>query len=189
MDQLLKMKVDIARNALDDLVNELEKAVTPPPPPPPKPMSDEDLIEVRPTGAQAGGVVHLWPAPHPEITGENALGYAMRCARMIDPKTGAPYFPPNVLGALFLGIGSQPGDNLAMALDRWLYPEFWWDQAEVDRRAEIARAQAASGGGWAAMEAAYQDPNRGRAPQRNDRSTETPTPGPEIEVPLIPENG
>jgi hypothetical protein len=183
MDPVLMLRLEAWRKASADLMDSIEAVCAPPPKPVPKPMSAEDLIEVRPTGANGKNVVHLWPTPHPEITGENALGYAMRCAQMIDPATGAPYFPVNVLGALMLGVGSQPGDNLAMALDRWLYPEFWWDQAEVDRRAEIARAQAASGG-WAAMDAAYQDPNRHNAPQR----TETPTTGPEVEIPIVPEN-
>jgi len=149
MDQLLKMKMDIVRNALDDLLAEIEKRASPPPAPAPAPMSAEDLVEVKPTGLNGKGVVHLWPTPRPEITGENLLGYAMRCARSVDPKTGAPYFPANLLGALFLGVPMLPGESFAASLDRWLYPEFWWDAAETER--QRAAQDAAKNATWVAV--------------------------------------
>ena len=89
------------------------------------------MILVRPNGFNANGAAHLWPMPQPE-QGENGLGYCIRVSNMINPATGQPYFPPQVLGTLFLG--TPKASNFAEMADKFLFPELWWDQAEAERQ-------------------------------------------------------
>lgn len=90
------------------------------------------MIEVRPTGVYGEGKVRLYPTPRPEA--ENAWGYATRLAFTDNPDTGQRYVPLGIIPSFRF---AEPIGNFAEIVDRWLLPEDYWDQAELDRRKRI----------------------------------------------------
>jgi hypothetical protein len=103
-------------------------------------------VAVRPTGVNAKGVVHYWPAPAGE---GNAWSYVTRAASMINPLTEQPYYPPSILGVFLYsrwpqGLPNVP-ENYPIVADYNLYPELWWDQVEADRQQGMHDRDVAAG--------------------------------------------
>lgn len=103
-------------------------------------------VYVYPTGPLAKGARHLWPEPEPNNGDGNAWGYVNRCSWTINPKTGQPFIPPGIVG--IFPISYVVGATYPECADKFLYPEMWWDQAEVDRQQRMHDEQKARGIGF-----------------------------------------
>lgn len=93
-------------------------------------------VTIYPTGVLGYGKQRYYPQP---IGGESPWGYAIRISFMVNPATGDTYFPRQILGAF---VYAEPAPTLPEVVDRFLFPEDYWTQAEVDRRQRIKDDQA-----------------------------------------------
>lgn len=105
-------------------------------------------IKVLPTGVLGQGKARYYPPALASVppSGVPELFWAY-CLRMSEVKApdGQPYLPAiyrQQIGQWFLGGGPGPErqDLYPAHLDRWLHPEDWFTQAEIDlRRASDAQ--------------------------------------------------
>lgn len=105
-------------------------------------------IKVLPTGVLGVGKARYYPPALASVppSGVPELFWAY-CLRMSETKApdGQPYLPAiyrQQIGQWFLGGGPGPErqDLYPAHLDRWLHPEDWFTQAEIDlRRASDAQ--------------------------------------------------
>jgi hypothetical protein len=99
-------------------------------------------VPVKPTGVIGSGKVRFWPEAKASVppSGNVELFWSY-CLRMSETKapSGENYVPAiyrQQIGAWFLGGGPSPAQlaQYPAACDRWVYPEDWYTQAEIDLR-------------------------------------------------------
>lgn len=116
----------------------------------PAPVEHEDEkltlrpLVVRPTGVLGQGKVRYWPKPIEVQRMDGSRGmelcwsYALRMTYIKD-ENGEPLVPPifrQQIGEWMQKVAPDPEQWRAYgeAVDRWVYPEDWYDQAEIDKR-------------------------------------------------------
>ena len=110
----------------------------------PQPNQFPDKLEVRPNGVLGQGKVRYWPKPITVRRMDGSYGmelcwsYALRMTYLKD-ENGEPLVPGIYRQQIGAWMQMQaPGPDqphlYAAAVDRWVYPEDWYDQKEIDRR-------------------------------------------------------
>lgn len=95
------------------------------------------MIIVVPTGVYGRGKSRYYPDPMPHET-DNAWSYARRLSTTINPDTGHFYVPPGAIGTFMYAAAKE---THAHTVDAWLYPEEYWDEAEVARQGHVVGEQ------------------------------------------------
>jgi hypothetical protein len=101
-------------------------------------------LKVAPTGVLGQGKVRFWPEPIEvnRIDGTRGMelcwSYALRMSYVKRPD-GEPYVPriyQQGIGEWMIKAapGPEQWQMYAATVDRWIYPEEWMDQAQIDAR-------------------------------------------------------
>ncbi len=101
-------------------------------------------VPVKPTGVLGAGKVRYWPQPIevPRIDGTRGMelcySYALRLSYVARPD-GEMYVPAifrQGIGEWMIKVAPGPEQShlYAATVDRWIYPEDWMTQAEIDAR-------------------------------------------------------
>lgn len=103
-----------------------------------------DMLVVRPTGVLGQGKVRSYPLPIEVARMDGTRGielcwsYALRLSYINGPD-GQPYVPAiyrQQLGEWMQKVAPGPDQwrMYAVTVDRWLYPEDWYTQEQIDAR-------------------------------------------------------
>lgn len=94
------------------------------------------LVEVRPTGVRANGVVRVWPVPPAHL---NYFGYVQFCSTLLNPQTGLAFVPEQYrarLADIIMSAGYAKAfspEEFPWHADCFAYPEDWQSQAQIDQ--------------------------------------------------------
>lgn len=95
------------------------------------------MILIQPTGVYGQGKSRYYPDVMAHEV-DNAWSYCRRLSTIINPDTGHTYVPPGAVGTFMYAVQKS---NHAETVDCWLYPEEYWDEAELARQGRIIGEQ------------------------------------------------